>query len=137
MKPAHVRLIGLMAGIVVLTSCQKPLRLLLFNGTAEEAIVEVNGRGRSSGSYKLPPSKSVELPRLGQLAVRLGTNTWEYPDFETLPVGLVERRWNKDRLKVQLQDNGSILVLAASTTSPVTNFPPQPPGFPLRPSRKP
>ncbi len=66
------------------------------------------------------------------LSVQSGSNSWTYAPFPRLPTAYFQARALGLRLNAQIQPDGVLYVIGAAKT-PQTSFPPQPPGFPLKP----
>lgn len=104
------------------------VRVLLVNDTSSVIAVESSGK---SVQAEVPPREARTVSFQGTQRLRYGRTTVEYR------TSALEALARADPAPVVLQagSNRSLAVLPKGTRSPRIALPPQPPGFPLRPSR--
>ena len=128
-KPGRVvTIITLIICIACCNSCTPIPELIFWNNTGGK--LEIN----SDGKLHSIPNGSSEIVRFPgntmKLSIRNVSGTvWHYAARYPSQAFILHHK----RTFVQIQPDGSIYVLNPPAGGIVTNFPAQPPGFPLRP----
>jgi hypothetical protein len=118
----------------------------IYNHSGQKAIVCLGVWG-TNASQRLPMDKGqwVGFIPTGRFEIRRDRETWSYNskpsvwDFrkkdggKKLPKFYTEVNSATVVVSMQVEPDGKIYLLLPGSTVPVTNFPPQPNGFPLEP----
>lgn len=134
MKPINTLLIVLVCISLLLCGCHYILQVQLFNNTGQNVtIVSFDARTNASTDFvRAGDNVGLGIPSKLEIANRTH-GTWHY-DLKRVPMEFHKQvGWNRHLLRFQIQEDGAIYVLSPGTSGPVTNFPPQPIGYPLRP----
>jgi hypothetical protein len=82
-------------------------------------------------TLKTDQSTAIGVPY--KIKIQIGNQTYYY-DITWMPYQFWDAIGGNRRLaKLQIQEDGSIYLLLPKSTTPVTNFPPQPINYPLKP----
>jgi hypothetical protein len=119
-----------------LTSCTRTILLQIFNNTGEDLTV-ISYELKGEKSYSIGKGQSARVQISNRLTVKTENKAW---DFEVKPVPrttsyMLSERFGPLVVKLQIEQNGTIYLLAAETSGVTNSFPPQPPGFPLHPEK--
>lgn len=116
-------------------SCQKGLDIRITNNSGKSAIITASWSHGDSTTRTVKQGDTAVFDWPLSISVGTGTNKWTYGSFPRLRSGYLESKRFEYRLNMQLQGDGTIFALSGATSGIVTNFGPQPPGFPLRPGK--
>ena len=122
----------LATAVLLVSGCHYILKDLLYNNSGQDLLLTTFRR--ETNSVVLKSGQIGELRGTVKLEVRRSDGgIWEYKrvsvpfEFHKL-FGI-----NRHLVEEQIQEDGAIFLLSPGTSAPVTNFPPQPPGYPIRP----
>jgi hypothetical protein len=104
------------------------IRVLLVNETSADITVESSGK---TPQAEVPPRESRTVSFQGTQRLRFGRTVAEYRTAALEPLA----RADPAPVVLQAGSNRALSVLPKGTRSPRVAIPPQPAGFPLRPSR--
>ena len=126
MKKYTILLVGVM---LVLCSCSKPTKLLLYNNTGLVIHVE---DGAKRVAIAASCSKKIKYPTNGRLSIECGNASWTYTISRYPPMEYCEPT-AATIIYAQIETNGAIYVFLPKSNLPSPDLDSQPEGFPLMP----
>jgi hypothetical protein len=123
----------LLLSSLLLVSCHRVLVIYFTNNTAHDVTVVSLDTRLAEHPVAVPNGRTVQAQVPYKLKIRHTGGTWSY-DPLPVPETFDKRvRPNTYREDFQIEKDGSICVVLPGGNEPVAVFPPQPPGYPLRP----
>lgn len=133
--------VGMMLSVVLLPACTLPEVVEFYNNSSSDISVRF-GAGHEEGQFDLKRREAVStgpvvFGRGEVIIVREGTLHTYRPTYAGSKywtyVGLGP--FKKMRVRLQYEDDGSLLVLPRGAEFPIASSTEQPPGYPLREAR--
>lgn len=121
--------------IPLLTSCTRTIILQVFNNTGENIAVTSYELHHKEKRYSVDKAESQRVQVSNHLTITQGRNMWDY-DVKSVPktkTFMTSEHFGALVVKLQVEQNGVIYLLPPTAEAVMTNFPPQPAGYPLRP----
>ena len=127
--------LGVVLAAALVTGCHFIPDNEIFNNTNQDLsitmITSVDGRARSTTEI-VKSGRAIFLGVPFKLAIRSGDSIWSY-DLITIPSHFYRSIGaNKRIARLQIEEDGSIYLLLPDAVWPVTKFPDQPVGYPIR-----
>jgi hypothetical protein len=124
---------SLLLSLLLMTSCHPGVIIDLFNNSRHELVVTTINQRSEETTCKVKQNRVVRIGIAAKVRVDSPSGSWHY-EFVVAP----EEFWRRHNsmvsvINVQIEKDGKIYVLSPDTREVVTNFPPQPSGFPLVP----
>ena len=138
MKQNVTRLCIILTCVFMLSSCTPVVEIFLFNNSGYPVKVKIsdnntictieNGKGARLGYLNYQP-----------IFIQTEKTNWVYCITNQIPLEscLTPSRWERHKLRVQLEATGEIYMLLPMDALPLKNFTNQPSGFPLQPTIQP
>ena len=116
-----------------MTSCHPGLGIDLYNNSDQDLTVVTINQSSLETVCKVKKHRTVRIGIVAKVRVDYPGGSWHY-EFVVAP----EEFWRHQNsmvsvINLQIEKDGKIYVLSPDTREVVTNFPPQPSGFPLVP----
>ncbi len=119
--------------LLLLTSCHRGAGFDLENNTGQDlALIGLNSVGQPT-KYEVKKNRVLQMGMFSKLEIRHQNGQWIYTNAADIP----RKYWKRGRMvsviSLQIEPDGAIYVLLPGTRGPVSNFPAQPQGYPLKP----
>ena len=125
---------GLILFLILMTGCQMPPLIVLFNNSENDLTIYAEGK-----SYHVNKGGTVEIQYPGnEQAMRIDNRvgSLEYKVLYPPPSYMSSRVFTKYVINCQIEADGLIYVLMPGAMMPAKDLFPQPAGFPLTPTRR-
>jgi (p)ppGpp synthase/HD superfamily hydrolase len=107
--------------------------LEIFNNTGEDIIVVEFNAKLEPTQHQLKNGQTVQIGIPSKLQMRSHDRIWDY-DLKPIPSSFEQKAHMKVYLaKFQIEKDGEIYAMPPESSAPVTNFPVQPPHYPIKP----
>jgi hypothetical protein len=121
--------------ILAIAACTRAPYLIVFNRTGVPLTIQRTPPYETDVTIAPNATQRARFPDSMELTVVAGPATWHYA-VRFPPRELA--RWSRlgtPEFLLQVEPDGRVWVLPPDVTPPVGELPPQPPGFPLTPTR--
>jgi hypothetical protein len=121
---------------LILTSCQKGFVFRFFNNTGSEIRLWSYDTKMQAKEYLIKNGTAMDVASPAALKIRVISTGREW-EYRVIQVGkeywYSRSSFGKFDIRFQVEGDGSIYVLSPGTAAPVSSFPSQPPGYPVKP----
>lgn len=117
-----------------LVSCTRVVVLDVFNNTGESVQVICIDTKSKEKAYVIGANRSQRVCVPHKLRITYSADTWFYLGKRVPGSFMKSERFGPVVVQMQVEESGAIYVLTPGTSPPVTEFPAQPDGYPLRPT---
>ena len=129
-----VILSSILASLALLfDACSRGLIVDVWNNTGQQLTITATYPPGFSKPRLLEIDQRRRFRHADHLKIETKKGTWDF-EFQRLPIEYHKTfGFNNLHLTAQIQPDGALYLLLPGSKAPVAEFPPQPPGYPLRP----